>query len=377
MLNDKIIEDCTGCSACYNICPKQCIEMRSNHEGFRYPKIDLSSCIDCNLCTKICPTINTVNIKPEEIDSFAAFNPNEIIRRKSSSGGIFSLLAEHTINQAGTVFGATFTKSWDVEHTSTSTVEGIKLFRGSKYVQSHISNTYSEIKELLINNKNVLFSGTPCQIAGLKSFLCKDYDKLLCIDFICHGVPSPKAWSLYKEEISNNLKDIRNINFRNKDKGWENFNLKIEKNSHCISEPFNENIFMKGFLADLFLRPTCYKCMFKAGKSGADITLADFWGIKHLKPEIDDDKGISLVITNSKKGADIMSSINIDKTKVDILEATKFNPSYSRSAILNKKRSLFFRLIDNGNSFSNSVIKCLKPTLKEIVKNKIRSFIRR
>ena len=184
---------CCGCAACVQRCPKQCIILHEDHEGFLYPKVDTDNCIDCALCEKVCPILNEgSNRKPLKV--YAAINKDEKIRLESSSGGIFTLLAEQTIGEDGVVFGARFDENWQVRLDYTETIEGIAVFRGSKYVQARTENTYQQAEFFLREGRKVLFAGTPCQIAGLKKFLRKEYDNLLAVDFVCHGVPSPKVW---------------------------------------------------------------------------------------------------------------------------------------------------------------------------------------
>ena len=187
---------CTGCAACYSVCPVQCISMKEDAEGFLFPIIDEEKCTKCSLCEKTCLSIMQGKER-KPLNVYAAKNPNEEIRKESSSGGIFTLLAEHVINKGGVVFGARFNEDWEVIHDYTETVKGLAAFRGSKYVQSRIGDMYKTAKDFLEKDRNVLFSGTPCQIAGLKAFLRKDYDNLLTVDLVCHGVPSPLVWKRY------------------------------------------------------------------------------------------------------------------------------------------------------------------------------------
>ena len=196
ILNKK---DCCGCSACVQKCPKQCISLKEDNEGFLYPQVNQQECISCGICKKVCPIINP-NEKRTPLQIYAAINKNEEIRRQSSSGGIFTLLSEEILKEGGVVFGARFDENWEVKHDYTENVKGLVNFRGSKYVQSRIEDNYKKVETFLKQGRKVLFSGTPCQIAGLKRFLSKEYDNLLTVDFICHGVPSPKVWRLYLYE---------------------------------------------------------------------------------------------------------------------------------------------------------------------------------
>ena len=228
-------EDCCGCEACVQRCPKHCISLFRDNEGFLYPSVNESLCIGCGLCEKVCPILNPLP-KRKPLQVFAAKNLNEEVRLASSSGGVFTLLAEHTIRNNGVVFGARFNEKWEVAHGFTDTVEGIADFRSSKYVQSKINGTYQEAEQFLKAGRKVLFSGTPCQIAGLKRFLRKEYTNLITVDFLCHGVPSPGVWESYlKETIARKCKKIqfcsdpyasvKKISFRDKTLGWKKFSF--------------------------------------------------------------------------------------------------------------------------------------------------------
>lgn len=201
MISIKDKKACCGCGACVQRCPKQCITLHEDSEGFLYPVADASVCINCGLCEKVCPVINQ-HTAHEPLQTFAAKNPNEAVRAASSSGGVFTMLAESVIKSGGVVFGAAFDQQWKVVHTCATTIEGLQKFRGSKYLQSQTNNTFREAETYLRQGRQVLYSGTPCQVAGLKKYLRKDYDNLLTLDFICHGVPSPGVFRTYlRDEI--------------------------------------------------------------------------------------------------------------------------------------------------------------------------------
>lgn len=345
MINIQKKSKCCGCSACKNICPKNCISMVSDKEGFSYPKIDTLKCISCNLCEKVCPMLNDSTITDKRT-AYACYNNDETIRLQSSSGGIFTLLAEKILSQGGVVFGASFDENFNVVHTKAETIAELSKFRGSKYVQSDINTTYKQAELFLKKGIKVLFSGTPCQINGLSNYLIKEYDNLLLVDCVCHGIPSPLIWNKYitfqKDKFSN---DITEFSFRNKQKSWKNYSIFIKlKNNNTYTIPSSNDIFMKGFLSDLYLRPSCYTCNARGEHRVSDITLADFWGIQNILPELDDDKGTSLVITNTLKGTKIFKSIqdNMIYQTVDLDQAIKYNPSYLKSVTPNKYREKFF-----------------------------------
>lgn len=347
MIEIKDKSKCSGCHSCMNICPKKCIEMRADEEGFWYPKVDEEKCIECELCEKRCPILNDMSTenKPQ---AYACYNKDEEIRKESSSGGIFTLLASYIIDNGGTVYGAAFNKNFEVEHIEVTNKQDLRKLRGSKYVQSKLGSTYSKIREQLNQNKLVYFSGTPCQIDGLLCFLNKKYDNLICQDIICHGVPSPKIWKSYIDEMNAKYHDKPSkIEFRNKKINWDSYGMYIKYSRKEYFRIHNEDMFMVAFLKNLSLRPSCYNCSSKTLHRNSDITLADFWGIKEVCPEMYDGKGTSLVIVNSEKGKVIFEKIlyNARYAKVDLDKAIKFNSAAIKSVDIPKKRKKYMKNI--------------------------------
>ena len=375
MINRVDSKDCTGCWGCINICPKKCISMKSEIDGFDYPIVDESKCIKCNKCVKVCPIMTRKEVKNNPY-AYSCFKKEELVREKSTSGGIFTLLATDVINNDGVVFGARFNDSFNVEHNYIDTIEEIKVFRGSKYVQSKIGYTFTEVKRFLEEGKEVLFSGTPCQIGGLKAFLGKDYENLICIDIICHGVPSPMVWNKYKNEISNGRK-ITDISFRDKTYGWKDYSFRMDfENGTRYFEKGIENKYIRGFIGDIYLRNSCYQCKFKSLHRQSDLTLADFWGIENINKQMDDGKGTSFVIVNSDKGNQILQKIKqkIEIEKVNLNESIKYNMSAIKSSYKNPRREYFFKNINRfkfnilvDNTLKDSFIIRLKTKIKEIV----------
>ena len=271
---------CCGCSACVQKCPRQCISIVEDEEGFLYPVVNKEDCIDCGLCEKVCPVIHQSE-EHKPLKTYAVKNKDEDIRMLSSSGGFFTLLAEEVIKEGGVVFGAKFDDRWEVKHDYTETIGGLHVFRSSKYVQSRIEDNYKKAESFLKSGRRVLFSGTPCQIAGLKRFLRKEYDNLLTVDFVCHGVPSPKVWRRYLTEtvahmcdknsvssdpISKENAHIESISFRNKCSGWKKFSFALTlsattrsgaKNTVSLVDVFSKNTFMKGFFQYPFCSRSC------------------------------------------------------------------------------------------------------------------------
>lgn len=374
-------QNCCGCEACTQRCPKSCIRMQKDTEGFLYPTIDTTSCIDCGLCEKVCPVLNQNKAK-EPLAVYAAKNKNETIRTESSSGGIFTLLATEIIQENGAVFGAKFNEKWEVVHDYTYSEEGLAQFRGSKYVQSKIGQSYQQVLHLLNEDKKVLFSGTPCQIAGLKLFLQKDYENLVTVDFICHGVPSPEVWKVYLEDILHNCQNSPdNINFRDKRLGWKKYSFSIsfrhtKTEKHIFTQNIYENLYLQGFLANLYLRPSCHRCPSKSFKSNSDITIADFWGIDRILPNWDDDRGVSMVMLNSPRGEEIFKNINITHQECEYNRIIPLNPSLIYSAPAHIYRVDFFKDLNmHKYKISSLVLKyCYTP--RERIKRSIKRCVK-
>lgn len=366
-INEK--ETCTGCHACATKCPKQCIKMINDTEGFWYPQINQEECIDCGLCEKVCPIITPLKFEDHfNPVAYACYNTDEKMRLESSSGGVFILIAEAVLKQGGVVFGAGFDKDFNICHQSVEHVEDLDKLRMSKYVQSKIGETYKEAEAFLKENRMVLFTGTPCQIGGLKAYLGKPYDNLVTQDIICHGVPSPMVWESYLafRKKSDGGCAARRIAFRRKDFGWKRYSVSISYgNDTEYRQDLTQDLFMKGFLRDLYLRPSCHACAFKSVKRHSDITLADFWGIENILPEMFDDKGTSLVLIQSEKGKTLFKSIEKDLIcqSVDMDEALKYNPAAIRPAPTPKNRQLFFQRFDK-EPFDKIIRDLTKPSFK-------------
>lgn len=347
----KVLDEkmCMGCHACYNKCPVQAIEMMEDEKGFKYPQVNKEKCINCGLCEKVCPILNKINIENEP-KAFAVKNKNEEIRKKSSSGGMFTLLAESILNEGGVVFGATFDENWQLKHTYAENVEKLHIFRGSKYFQSTVGSTYTKVKEFLDSGRKVMFTGTPCQIEGLKAYLGKENDNLFTQDIICHGVPSPKVHRKYIEFLRKvlGINKIKSIQHRAKKNGWKDFCTYIKFDNSEYIKSHNDDPYMQAFLRNTSLRESCYNCQFKKKNRVSDITLADFWGIENVAPEMDDDKGTSLVIVNSEKGKQIFEQIKdkIIYKQVDFEEAIRYNPSMTKSVKPDHNREKFFENLD-------------------------------
>ncbi len=350
MIEIKNKENCSWCHACYNICPVWAITMETDNKGFKYPLIDKKKCINCGMCEKVCPIINSQkwnNIN----NAYAMINNDEKTRLESSSWWIFSLLANAVLSQWWIIFWAAFDENMNVQHISVSAKENLYKLMTSKYLQSNIKNSYKECKEYLEKWKRVLFTWTPCQIEWLYSFLQKEYDNLYTQDLICHWTPSPKIRQMYLKFIENKkwIK-IRNANFRQKTNWWKSYSLSLNNNEYY--KQHWKDLYMKLFLYNYILRDSCYSCKFKKVDRLSDITLADFRWISNIDETMNDDKWTSLVIIHSDKWEKLFREIKkfCRYKKVDFKKSISFNTSYFESCKIPKNRELFFKQI-NTNKF--------------------------
>ena len=327
-------------------------------EGFTYPKIvNVASCISCGSCERVCPVLSQKEEKESLTRAFAALSKNDSLRMESSSGGVFSELSEIVLKSGGIIYGASYDKNGSVEHIGVDNMENLGKLRGAKYSQSNLKDSFPTIKKQLDSGINVLFSGTPCQVGGLKAFLKKDYDNLLCIDFVCHGVPSPLVWKKYvkyRAQIDDNDNPPDYINLRNKESGWTNYSYSVEfaysKGKRYLRKN-NEDLFMNLFVNNYILRNSCSACHFKGYSRASDITLGDFWGIWDINSEMDDNRGTSLVLIHSVKGEELFraASGNIKSSQVALEQASMMNPSLLQSSIPQPSRDNVLRdIIQNG-----------------------------
>lgn len=359
---------CSGCGACHAVCPAQCITMRADSEGFLYPVVDKTVCIDCGLCEKVCPGLHPYEEHPP-LRAFAALHKDEAIRMASSSGGIFYMLAERTIEAGGVVFGARFDDEWQVTLDYAETMEGVKKFMGSKYVQARTGTAYRDAECFLRQGRKVLFTGTPCQMAGLHHYLRREYDYLTTVDIVCHGVPSPKVWRRYLDETVTAAQRIGDVRFRDKCDGWRRFHFVLsygkEEQRAKICSWHQENPYMRAFLLNISLRPSCHACHAKGGRSQSDLTIADFWGIERVLPEMDDDKGTSLLLIHTDKGAAALDMAKMTWRECRAEVVTKYNSAFLTNATPHSKRELFFSQMEGAESVIDIINACLRLPLSK------------
>ncbi len=374
-------EQCTGCTACAAACPKSCIVMRRDDEGFLYPYVDETQCIQCNVCEEICPVSSSAPVaKATAVTAYAAVNKNETVRMNSSSGGVFTLIAEYVLDKGGIVFGAALDDELQIEHIGVENKTELQRLQGSKYVQSRIGNTYRRAKEQLKAGRLVLYTGTPCQISGLQAYLRKDYDNLICQDMICHGVPSPAVWERYvahRQEAASSKAE--KVLFRQKRSGWKTYSVQFDfADNSKYAQPFIKDPYMQCFLADLCLRPSCYMCHFKGKHRPSDFTLADFWGIENVLPVMDDDKGTSLVFVHTEKAAAVFEEIsnNLIVKQVDSDAAIANNPSMLRSSARPANRERFMRDI-RSDDFGRVVNKYCRGSYMGRIERKVKSVLKK
>lgn len=310
MIHLKDKKDCCGCSACEGICAKHCITMKADAEGFLYPQVDTTDCTNCGLCEKVCPVLN-VPADNSVQRVIGAKHKDESVRSSSSSGGVFTLLAERFLADGGVVVGCIMNEQMEAVHTIAENKEQLLAMRSSKYVQSNTVGIYKQVRQLLRDGRKVLFSGTPCQVAALRNFLLKPYDNLFCIDILCHGVPSPKLLKDHKDALEKRYKGkMTSISFRDKEKGWKRLFIRARFDNgkqHFLFSGYDS--YLSCFLNNRSQRPSCFECPYNTTNRPGDITLGDFWGIGKVMYEVDDNKGITLAIVNNEKGKAIVEQI--------------------------------------------------------------------
>lgn len=386
--NDK----CTGCSACICICPKEAINICKDEYGFTLPKVNFKKCIKCNLCNKVCP-VNKNKDFIEEPKVYAAINKNKNKLNYSSSGGVFPAIASYVLDNNGVICGCAWSENMNAKHIFIDKYEELIKLQGSKYVQSDVGKTFIEVKKYLEKGIYVLYTGTPCQISGLKSYLNKSYEKLITIDLICHGVPNNDFFKGYINSLQNKIGGkITNFTFRDKRKGWRFIgNITYEKNgikkekSIIPLESYYYNYFAKGYI----YRESCYSCEY-AGKSRiGDFTIGDYWGIEKYHSKIDTKNGVSILMVNTKKAKSLITYLEeklyLEESKFEL--ARRNNSQLNRPMEKNKKRDEILEKWKQGGSelveqsynisLREQIMNIIKNILPHGIKKKLRQYTSR
>ena len=379
VIDDKI--KCSACGACQNICPKKCINMILDEEGFMYPQVDESQCIDCGLCNKVCPIENKFSRNEKySCNYYAAYNKQKNVMLDSSSGGIFWLLAKKITNKNGVVYGVELQSNFTVTHNRAETLDECMKFRKSKYLQSSIGDSFRQAKIDLDNGREVLFTGTPCQIAGLYSYLQKEYDNLVTCEVVCHGVPSKIVFDKYIEELNGKINDKAvSICWRDKRFGWSpnRVSIKFKSGEEFISTS-RENPYQKGFLNNLYLRPICYECPFAKLPRISDISLADFWGYQGTLAKNNNNEGLSLVIISSDKGQKKFDELKgcCEVEAVSEVYVKQKNRHAHKPPLYNARRQKFFSDLEKHTFIDELSEKYIYPSLPERIYKNLKRIIK-
>lgn len=340
------IRECSGCYACYSVCGHKAIEMKADENGFIIPVKIKDRCVDCGLCEKVCPIVHPAYPNAAQPSAFAAYDPKE--RKKSSSGGLFYTIARRVINNNGVVFGAAFDSEMHLRHIGVKTIEGLRQLRGSKYVQSHIEEVFREVRRFLKENRQVYFVGTPCQVAGLKAFLMRDYENLLTSDLVCHGVPSQQLFEKHIRLLSEQENSrVNGYSFRDTRYWVTREEVSFENGHTAVKYDGNTSPYLYAFGRGYSFRDCCFDCKFAHIPRQGDITLADYWGVGRYHPEVDDRGGVSMVLINSEKGERIWKDIRgcLKYRESDVESCKRYNPNLVRPTAEPEERRHFLTML--------------------------------
>ncbi|MBQ6192277.1 MAG: Coenzyme F420 hydrogenase/dehydrogenase, beta subunit C-terminal domain [Bacteroidaceae bacterium] len=314
---------CFGCTACQQICHAQAISMTADTEGFLYPSVDKQKCLDCGLCEKVCPALQESNTnKSTEQHIYALRHRDPSILKKSASGGAFSVFAQQILEHKGVVFGVAYQNHMIARHISVESVEDLSSLHDSKYVQSYLGDTFSTIGKHLKDGREVMFVGTPCQVAGLKNYLRKPYQNLLTCDLLCHSVASPMIFAKYIDFVERKTgKKVINLSLRDKSKGWGVLSSRMEfADGSCLKDSYWASTWVSAYNSMLVTRPSCHNCPFCSFERCGDISIGDFWGIKKSHPEFYNAAGVSILMVNTAQGQAYFNQV---KERCDFIESNR------------------------------------------------------
>jgi len=358
-INEK--SQCTGCAACANVCPINCISMSQDEEGFYYPIIDNEKCIHCEQCVKTCPMIEHQVPDCDIRKVYICQNTDLITRKDSTSGGVFTALSKYVLDRNGVVFGAEFDQSFIVCHGKCDDISGLNRFRGSKYVQSFIGDSYKLVKDELNKGRWVLFTGTPCQIEGLHSYLGKEYDKLILMDIVCYSISSPGVWRQFLDHIKNRvpLENVSRIKFRDKSKYGYEYTLMtfLDKEGEIMySSGPESNPMLRSFVSNTSTRPSCYTCKFKTIDRVSDFTAWDCYNVYKYNKNLDDNLGTSHLMVHTSKGIEILNTLKKELSffEVDVDQAVVSEPAMTQCSVQSDMRDSFFTEFESGNNVFTS-----------------------
>ena len=371
MINIVDKKKCCGCTACEAACHKKCIRMITDNEGFIYPEVDKKICVDCKICENVCPIINPPKVS-SEINSYVVRDKRKNVVKQSTSGGVFTSMMEYVLKNNGIIYGVIADEKQIVRHIRIESADDdrIKKIPGSKYVRSDITGIYKQIKIDAEAGKLICFSGTPCQVAGLKNYLHKDYSNVILVDVVCRGNPSPLFWKKFVEYLESKYNSkITNVQFRSKTYGYHSGSMRVDfENGKKYVASVNANIFLKAFFKDLCSRPSCYDCAFKSEKRCSDLTLYDCWHAGELLRIKDDDKGYTNVIVHSKAGKDFLKNISeyLEIFEVDTEKAIKLDGIMVHNSVpWNEKREHFLDGLSETGDLENYCLRFFSINLKD------------
>lgn len=379
---------CTGCGACAAACPAGCIRMIPDAEGFLRPETDTERCTSCGRCRAVCPVLAVPASADTVPDAWAAVHTDDGIRGASTSGGVFTALSRWVLDRGGIVFGAAYDADFRVFHCAVEHPDDLQRLRGAKYAQSALGDTFRRVRASLREGRYVLFSGTPCQVAGLVSYLGRKDERLILVDLICHGVPSPAVWQRYiswrGEQDADGQKPCR-VNLRSKETGWPGYSIRFDyPDGRHYTAPNTQDPYLRGFVGNLYLRPSCHACQFKGAARCSDFTLGDYWGVWDQMPEYHDGKGTSLVLLHTPQAKQLWNAIarQLRFAPADAAAALAENPSALTASPLTPKRAAFFA--EDAQADFGTLVDTLcprpkppaKPTLLRRILRKLRRILR-
>ena len=347
----EVNERCCGCTACISICPVKCIRP-AYRDGFMFPEAAGESCIGCGLCESRCPVLHTSEKSRNLREGFYAYSLDPRSRGAGSSGGVFHELARAFLRAGGVVYGAAFDEDFRVRHRAVTREEELPAIQGSKYAESDLADTFPEIDGRLRRGERVMFSGTPCQCAGLKSYLGGERSGLILVDLFCYGIQSPRVWEIYLQAVHGDRDGIAGINMRDKTYGWQNYAMRVDyADGSVYCRDKKHDPYLKGYSKGLFIRPSCYDCTLKQFPRESDVTLGDFWEVNDMYRTVDAKNGVSMVLTNTAAGRTLLDSVRdrLFCESIDVERLTRIHPDIGRSADRNKNRDAFMTAVDADN----------------------------